>query len=177
MTASIFSSVSKDVASFAAAGPYELETAVRYEETSTTPVSATAVMSTNSLCFASPRSRDHLIAASQSAERQGHGRSGLVEVAGLPLGEHPLERQRVGDPILREERVTEQRPGHRRKLQVQPTAITQLARTRVKSRCICIKQWQHKIVAATHDVRLRRQINLQGWWSWSVPYLFSEQLE
>ena len=31
--------------------------------------------------------------------------------------------------------------------------------------------------AATHDLRLRRRINLQGWWSWPAPYLFIEPLE
>ena len=65
VTASLvrFTPPPKDVASFAAAGPYELEATVKYEVASTTPDSATAVMPTNSLYFASPRFSDHLFAA------------------------------------------------------------------------------------------------------------------
>ena len=39
--------------------------------------------------------------------------------------------------------------------------------------------YNSRIVAATHDVRLRPQINtvLHRQWSWSVPHLFSEPLD
>ena len=87
----VHSSASKDAVSSVAAGPYELETTVKYEETSTTPDSATAVMHTNSLCFASPRSSDHL--------KQGPT---LMIVSSLPLEQSCEQLQCNLSSILRE---------------------------------------------------------------------------
>ena len=97
-----FCSVTKDAASAEfIRGPL-----VKYEEMSMSPASAYDVIPTSSRCFASPRVSNTINCLPQSAdERLGVGRPDLIEVAGLPLGQHPLERLRVCAPHEREERV------------------------------------------------------------------------
>ena len=134
---------------------------VKYEATSTTFVSATAVMPTSSICFASPRFSDHLIAA--ISPPSGRGPAGRIwsklpasHWASTPSNDSVYETHCSAKPEC-------------------PSADQSFA-----GNCRCQRplSWpEHgsshdafasssgntdRIGVAIHDVRLRRQINFAG---------------